>query len=55
MECEFVYIYEGFLSFSSAVSRAIAETVSRWLPTAEARVCPRVWQVGFVVDEVASG
>jgi hypothetical protein len=29
---------------------AIAEAVSRWLPTAAARV----WQVGFVVDEVAS-
>jgi hypothetical protein len=31
--------------------RAIAEAVSRWLPTAAARV----WQVGFVVDKVASG
>jgi hypothetical protein len=31
--------------------RAIAEAVSRWLPTAVARV----WQVGFMVDEVASG
>jgi hypothetical protein len=30
---------------------AIAEAVSRWLPTAEAWV----WQVGFVVDKVASG
>jgi hypothetical protein len=33
------------------VGRAIAEAVSRWLPTAAARV----WQVGFVVDKVASG
>jgi hypothetical protein len=35
--------------------RAIAEAVSRWLPTAAARVRDRVWQVGFVVDKVASG
>jgi hypothetical protein len=33
------------------MGRAIAEAVSRWLPTAVARV----WQVGFVVDKVASG
>jgi hypothetical protein len=31
--------------------RAIAEAVSRWLPTAAARV----WQVGFVVDKMAPG
>jgi hypothetical protein len=31
--------------------RFIAEAVNRWLPTAAARV----WQVGFVVDKVASG
>jgi hypothetical protein len=35
--------------------RAIAEAVSRWLPTAAARVRARVWQVEFVVDKVASG
>jgi hypothetical protein len=35
--------------------RAIAEAVSRWLSTAAARVRPRVWQVRFVVDKVASG
>jgi hypothetical protein len=35
--------------------RAVAEAVSRWLPTAAARVHHRVWQVGFVVDKVASG
>jgi hypothetical protein len=35
--------------------RAIAEEVSRWLPTAAARFRARVWQVGFVVDKVASG
>jgi hypothetical protein len=33
----------------------MAEAVSRWLPTAAARVRARVWQVGFVVDKVASG
>jgi hypothetical protein len=31
--------------------RAIAQAVSRWLPTAAARV----WQVGFMVDKVALG
>jgi hypothetical protein len=35
--------------------RATAEAVSRWLPNAAARVRVRIWQVGFVVDEVASG
>jgi hypothetical protein len=34
--------------------RAIAEAVGRWLPSAAARVRARVWQVGFVVDKVAS-
>jgi CDP-diglyceride synthetase len=33
----------------------IAEAVSRWLPTAAARVRVLIWQVGFVVDKVASG
>jgi hypothetical protein len=33
--------------------RAIAQAVSRWLPTAAARVRARVWQVGFVVDKMA--
>jgi hypothetical protein len=37
------------------MGRAIAQAVSRWLPTAAVRVRARVWQVGFVVDEVASG
>jgi glycine/serine hydroxymethyltransferase len=40
---------------SELVGRAIAEAVSRWLPTAAARVRAWVWQVGFVVDKVASG
>jgi hypothetical protein len=35
--------------------RAIAQAVSRWLPTATARVRARVSQVGFVVDKVALG
>jgi hypothetical protein len=37
------------------LGRAIAQAVSRWLPTAAARVRARVWQVGFVVDKVALG
>jgi hypothetical protein len=35
--------------------RAIAEAVSRWLPTEATRVRARVWQVGFAMDKVASG
>jgi hypothetical protein len=34
---------------------ATAEADSRWLPTAAARVRAWVWQVGFMVDKVASG
>jgi hypothetical protein len=37
------------------LGRPIAEAVSRWLPTAAARVRDRVWQVGFVMDKVAFG
>jgi hypothetical protein len=37
------------------LGRAVAEAVSCWLPTAAARVRARFWQVGFVVDKVASG
>jgi hypothetical protein len=37
------------------LGHAIAEAVSRWLPTAAARLRARVWQVRFVVDKVASG
>jgi hypothetical protein len=35
--------------------RAIAQAVSRWHPTAAARVRARVWQFGFVVDKMAIG
>jgi hypothetical protein len=40
---------------SNRKGRAMAQAVSRWLPTAAARV--RVWaeHVGFVVDKVALG
>jgi hypothetical protein len=38
-----------------SIGGAIAEAVSRWLPTAAARVRARVWQVEFVVDKMASG
>jgi hypothetical protein len=34
---------------------AIAQAVSRWLPTAAARVRARSGHVGFVVDKVALG
>jgi hypothetical protein len=35
--------------------RAIAEAVSRWLPTTTARVRARVWQVEFLVNKVGLG
>jgi hypothetical protein len=40
---------------SLGVGRAIAQAVSRWFPTAAARVRARVWQVEVVVDKVALG
>jgi hypothetical protein len=46
---------EFCIDISCIFSRAIAEVVSRWLPTGAAQVRARVWQVGFVVDKVASG
>jgi hypothetical protein len=38
-----------------ANGRATAHAVSRWLPTAAARVRARSGHVGFVVDKVALG
>jgi hypothetical protein len=46
--------YRGFV-LEHKEGRAIAEAVSRLLPTAAARVLSRVWQVGFVVDKMVSG
>jgi hypothetical protein len=43
------------MKFLFIKNRAIAQAVSRWLPTAAARVRARVWQVGFVMDKVALG
>jgi hypothetical protein len=40
---------------NTKLGRAIAVAVSRWLPTAAALVRAQVWQMGFVVDKVASG
>jgi hypothetical protein len=37
------------------IGRAIAQVVSRWLPTAVVRVRVRAEHVGFVVDKVALG
>jgi hypothetical protein len=42
------------LVYICTLGRAIAEAVSHWLPTVANRVRARVWQVGFVVDKVAS-
>jgi hypothetical protein len=35
--------------------RAVAQAVSRWLPTAAARVLVRAKHMGFVVDKEAVG
>jgi hypothetical protein len=43
------------ISFMNIIGSAIAEAVSRWLPTAATRVRARAWQVGFMVGKVASG
>jgi hypothetical protein len=48
-------VLQYLVPISQPRGRAIAEAVSRWLPTAAARVRVRAWQVGFVVDKVASG
>jgi hypothetical protein len=37
--------------YATSIGRAIAEADSRWLHTAAVRV----WQVGFMVDKLASG
>jgi hypothetical protein len=34
---------------------AMVQAVSRWLPTAAARVRARRWQVGFLMDKMALG
>jgi hypothetical protein len=40
---------------SSLAGRAIAETVSRWLPTAAARVQSRVWSSGICGGQCGAG
>jgi hypothetical protein len=58
MHDTFVAFLSGFSLFgliNIPSGRAIAQAVSRWLPTAAARVRARVWQVGFAVDKMALG
>jgi hypothetical protein len=43
------------IPLTGKLGRAIAQAVSRWLPTAAARVRARSGQVGFVVDKMALG
>jgi hypothetical protein len=50
MDCFFYFLVNTIIK-----GRAIAQAVSRWLPTAAARVPARIWQVEFVVDKVALG
>jgi hypothetical protein len=40
---------------TTQISRAIAQEVSRWLPTAAAGFAPGPGQVGFVVDKLTLG
>jgi hypothetical protein len=46
-------VFSEYLHFTWG--RAIAQAVSRWLPTAAARFDPGSGQVEFVVDKVALG
>jgi hypothetical protein len=48
-------VFLFWLSITLVMGRTIAEVVSRWFPTAAARVHAWVWQVAFVVDQLASG
>jgi hypothetical protein len=52
-------LYVSFKNILSGLTtwpgRAISEAVTSWFPTAAVRVRARVWQVGLVVDKVASG
>jgi hypothetical protein len=52
-------VHEGVVNkikqYETQHGRAMAEVVSRWLPTAAARVRARVWQVRFMVDKELSG
>jgi hypothetical protein len=50
-----VVLMETFLEEGTSRGRAIAQAVSRWLPTAAARVQTRSSHVGFVVDKVGLG
>jgi hypothetical protein len=43
------------LKFVLMLGRAVAQAVSRWFPTAAARVRVRAEHVGFGVDKVAMG
>jgi hypothetical protein len=57
-----ISVFKNFIDYFTIVSvstlhlgRALAQAVSRWLPTAAARVRVRAEHVGFVVDKVALG
>jgi hypothetical protein len=41
------------LNHPGSLGRAIAQAVSRWLPTAAARVQTQVWSSGILVEKVA--
>jgi hypothetical protein len=55
MQRRSVKFLTGLVLVKKCKGRAIAQAVSRWLPTAAARVQPGSSLVGFVVDKVALG
>jgi hypothetical protein len=47
------FLLKKCAEINAPLGRSIAQAVSRWLPTAAARVRARVWQVKFVMEKVA--
>jgi hypothetical protein len=50
-----LYLLSYCILLSYSEGRAVAQAVSRWLPTAAVRVRVRAAHVGFVVDKAALG
>jgi hypothetical protein len=51
---EFFHIFSSFL-FILILGRAVAQAVSRWFPTAAARVRARVWSCGICGGQSGAG
>jgi hypothetical protein len=50
-----LYVYDYITKLCRGQGRAIAEAVSRWLPTAAARVRARVWSSGICGGQSGAG